>query len=183
MPKLVQLKDKDGPIYPVTRNLVAQVVLTSHQNIMEITGLDIIKDGGIYDIEIAEYGTTSSSSGHYLQVNGITTGYSGSHNYTWDRGSGWVVSTHTGCLAFANGWSMGTNLFYTSGTLQFFNKDWVGFDGVSFSANSDNSARVQVQQTTALALKNITNITSIRVIATSGGLIGSGSYMKIYKRG
>lgn len=166
-----------------SRELVKEVVLSSPSSIMEITGLDIIRDGGIYDIIVEEFSTTNTSSGHYLQLNGMGSGYNGRHRYIWDADySQWVNTIHSVCLAFTNGWSMGTPIFYTVGTLIFFNKDWMYFQSRGGTTTYDENRFVDVQCDTYVVNKNISNITSLRVICTDGDKIGVGSRMRIYKR-
>lgn len=166
-----------------TSQLVAEVVLTQASQVMEITGLDIKRDGGVYDIVIAEWSSVGTGRGHYLQINGKGSGYSGRHRYVWSNNpSSWVLSNHSGCLAFTNGWSMGEPLFYTVGTLVYFNHDWIYFTSRGGTATNNNARYVDVQCDTQLHSQNIQNITSIRVVCTDSDYIGVGSYMKIYKR-
>lgn len=168
-----------------SRELVKEIVLSSPSSIMEITGLDIIRDGGIYDIVVEEFSSRSSgsSSGHYLQLNGMNSGYNGRHRYIWQSDySQWVCTKHTACLAFANGWNIGTPLFYTVGTLIFFNHDWIYFQSRGGSTSYDGNKFVDVQCDTYVVNKNISNITSLRVICTDGDTIGQGSRIRVYKR-
>lgn len=170
-----QLKD--------VKTLVAEITLTSPNGVMEITGLNIIRDGGIYDIIIEEFSNSSTGSGHYLQINGMGTGYNGRHRYVWHADyTQWINTKHTACLGFTNGWSMGTALFYTVGTLIFFNKDWLYFQSRGGATTGDGNGFVDVQCDTYVVNKYIQNVTSLRVICTDGDTMGVGSSMKIYKR-
>lgn len=166
-----------------SRELVKEVILSSPSSIMEITDLDIVRDGGIYDIVVEEFSLTSTSSGHYLQLNSMVNGYNGRHHYIWNADySKWVNNMHSSCLAFANGWSMGTPIFYTVGTLIFFNKDWIYFQSRGGTTTHDGNRFVDVQCDTYVVNKNISNITSLRVVCTDGDKIGAGSRIRVYKR-
>lgn len=165
-----------------TGELVGEAVANGNVKELKVSGLDIKRDGYVYDIVVAEYSTAGTSRGHYLQLNDKGSGYSGRHRYVWSSSpSSWVLTTHSACLAFANGWSMGTPLFYTIGTLVYFNQDWLYFDSQGGTTTTGGNY-VDVHCNTYLVNQNQSNVTSIRIVCTDSDYIGNGSWIKVYRR-
>lgn len=182
MTKLINFKKDNDNILYSSGALVKEYIVPSATNSVNITGLDIKRDGGVYDIVIMEFTPTNSSGGHVMRVNGITDGYYGRHFYYWNNIATPTVTSHGGCLGFCNGWSQGTPLFFTTATLMYFNKDWVGFQALTNSNGVNSTDKyVTVWQNCQLLFKEVSNITSFQIVANDGQ-IGAGSIIKIYKR-
>ena len=157
--------------------LIAKNVLTSNSATLELTGLNL-QQGNIYRLEIMEYSTTGSSTGHFIQINNNGAGYYGTHWY-FGTNFGFTNSYHFNGLGFANGWDMDASLFHTTGTISYFNADWVGWNGQSVSVNASSNNVISVLHSGCLNMKGASTISNIR-IATGGDLIGVGSYIAIY---
>lgn len=165
-----------------TNKLVGQAIANGTVEMLEVTGLDIERDGGVYDIVIAEYSPNGDSTGHSVQVNGILGGkYSLTLNEMLSDGTQRVVTTRRDGIALANGYGQGANLFFTTGVLTWFNKDWSSFHAMSTAANYTGDVKVSVQQFGSACGMDLTNITSIQV-RSNGTKIGNGSFIKVYKR-
>lgn len=100
MDKLVQLKDKDGKLFPVIKNVVFDYTFPDDtKNTILIDGLDLKKDGGTYDILIIGKSTVASDVFWTLpdlinQSNYWSTGWYYSQNATADA-SGFATNTGT----------------------------------------------------------------------------------------
>lgn len=163
------------------KTLIAEVKLVEESNVMEISNLNL-KEGEIYEIVIAEFDTLNSSAGHLLQLNQITSGYVNTHNYNYANNDTVLTGKGTSGLAFTNGFSMNLQLFYTTGILTIFNKDWINFECLSSSSNTDGTNKITIHQSGHLNAKSLNSINSIRVVTVDSTQIGAGSFMKIYKK-
>ena len=153
---------------------IAETTLTSNSATLELNNLSL-EPGKLYKIIIAEYSTSSSIQGHLIKIN----------NNTVYKGIGIVngnsIFNYSASLGYANGWNMGTALFFTSGELQIFNPDWIAWNGNSICNVYDNSNMVMVNQGSCLTMKSVNPVTKISVEPLDGDLIGIGSYIKIYE--
>lgn len=162
-------------------NLVAEAVAETAVNSLTVSGLDIIKDGGIYDIVIADFSTSTSSGGHTLQCNGMESGYLGKHYYDWKNSGSFTHSQHSHGFGYVNGWDVGTSLCFSHGVITYFNKDWI--DGKIWMSSAMSTANwVDVYSRGTLYSQNVDNITSLTIKPHDGDLIGVGSYIRVYKR-
>lgn len=182
MTKLIDFKKSNDKVIYNSGTLVAEYIVSSPISSITIDNLDIKRDGGVYDIVIMEFTPTTSSGGHLIRINGIIDGYWGRHFYYWNNITTPTVTTHSGCLGFCNGWNQGSSLFFTTATLMYFNKDWIGFQAITNSNGTSSLDKyVTVWQNCQLLFKEVPNITSLQINANDG-LIGAGSIIKIYKR-
>lgn len=190
--------------------LVAETVLPANSNTLEVNGLDIIRDGGIYDIIIAEFDTgIASSLEHVLRINDISSGYKNTHMGTGTTfakkidGTTFDSEATTGTnmfysfysknaqgLVWTNGFGGRTNVFYTIGTLIRYDSNWITFSGSLTGHGSTDQNHltgdylISLWQTGALNGQSVSNINSLKVVRTTAqtGQIGKGSYIKVYKR-
>ena len=122
--------------------LIKEVVLTNSSLKMELTNLSLT--AGNYIIEIQEYSTTNSSAGHYVRINGGTSGYIGSHIYLHNGTFGY--NRHTAGICLCNGWSMRASLCHTIVNLSYFNKDWISANAQMTSGDNNNSSNIYVTE-------------------------------------
>lgn len=180
MSKSIKLKNNvylDAESVKNGMKLIARNELTSQSSTLELTGLNLQK-GKSYILEISEYSTTNSSAGHYIRINDISNNY-GTHWY-FGTGYGFTCSNHGSGVGFANGWNMNASLFHTTGTISYFNADWVGWNGQSVSVNSTDNKVISVLHSGCANMKAITTINKISVITSDGDTIGVGSYIELY---
>ena len=174
-------------------NLVAEAIAGTGSSILQVTGLDIVRDGGIYDLVIVDWDTSSSIAGHVLTFNGISANNKYNLSFTrfgsMDHGKGWEdYFNHTNLgLCYTNGWNSGSIIFYTVGTLIRYDNNWVGFNGQTIGGNDYNSSNphyiISNQGGIYKGTLEVPTITSLEITAQDQGcLIGRGSYIKVYKR-
>ena len=169
-------------LIPDKLNLVAEKTLETDSTEFEITGLDIIRDGGIYDIVIEEFSKIASSSGHVLTINDINPGtdYT-SNNITAISGNTTSFMAHNG-LCYVNGWNQGTKIFFVVGTIIMYNLDWISFTGTTTSIGITPDDGVFVTAGSCIIGKSIPNITKLKIVSLDGSSIAAGSIIKVYKR-
>ncbi len=165
--------------------LVAEATLDIASNKLTVSGLDIIRDGGVYDIVIAENATASSPGGHVLRVNDLTSGYHSSFIIASGAAQGatnlFRKEYVTTGLCYTNGWNQTTRVWYATGTLIYYNANRIGFNGQSFDASGTDEDYVNLVNGGAVINQNVENITSLNITA-SDGQIAAGSWIKVYKR-
>ena len=184
---------------PEETNLVGSITASANCTDLIVEGLDIKRDGWVYDIVVCEAASTNSTGGHLLMINNLRQGhYHNTHIYnktTFGQTPNTnltVFNTGTSGFAFTNGFGMKTGLFYTMGTITYFLDQpspgfmgplgrSAGFTGQSVSINSETSISI-IQSGTVNY--DLTNITSVGIYSPnpSNDLISSGSFIKVYKR-
>lgn len=160
--------------------LIGETKLTQNASELALTNLHL-QPGNTYKIIIAEYCPTSTGSGHCLIIDDAITGYIGMHSYVGTNYTTRQDISHTNCLAWVNGWGVGTPLCFTEVTLQFFNKDWIGAQGRMVTSAGDASWTLDVMSTGSYNGHNMTEINTLKVKPRDATQIGTGSYIKIYK--
>ena len=165
--------------------LVAEATLDVASNKLTVSGLDIIRDGGVYDIVIVESSATSSPGGHVLRVNDLTSGYHSSFIIASGAAQGatnlFRKEYVTTGLCYTNGWSQSKRKFYVTGTLIYYDANWIGFNGQSYVGSDTDNDYVNLVNGGAVINQNVENITSLNITA-SDGQIAAGSWIKVYKR-
>ena len=167
--------------------LVAQAMASdSNQNELVVDGLDIVKDGGVYEVVIAEYGAEISQAGHVLRINDEDNENAYSNRlYTHDESNLFSTAPVHNGLCYTNGWNS-DGLFYTTGKLIYFDNNWIGFIGQSFYGVSENAQdqrsikNMLVLQGGSVVFANVENITKLRIHSLDKN-IGEGSFIKVYK--
>lgn len=182
MTKLIDFKKNNDKVIYNSGALVAEYIAPEHVSSITINNLDIKRDGGIYDIIIMEYTPTTSSQGHFIRINGLTDGYYGKHYYEWNNSKSIVCAEHGTTLGFCNGWNQSTSLFFTTATLMYFNKDWIGFQAnTNCNLTGTSIQGISVLQNCQVLFKEVDNITSLTILGNDSQ-IGRGSVVRIYKR-
>lgn len=157
-------------------NLIASIVLKEDSVKMQLSNLNL-QPGKAYRIVIAEFSKTQTSNGHYIGINDKVDGYTGQILVSRNIGTQPEINgtSITKGLGLSNGWAKGTILFYTSGIIEYFNKDWIGCQLIS------NAENLVITQGGYLKNANIQSIDSIEVRCLDSDKIGTGSWMKLYK--
>lgn len=173
--------------------LIAEVTATGFVPVLKIDNLDL--GPGTYEIVYAEYSSAASGPGHVLRLNGATSGYQGVHMHpaglsTSDEEGKWRIAYHGNGLAYVNGWDHGTQLCYGTYTLHYFNKDWIAVTGQSHltpapdtvpSGGKDGEWNILFEQ--GCYNGHVTEkITSISIEPLDSTTIGTGSYIRLYKK-
>lgn len=173
--------------------LIAEVTATGFVPVLKIDNLDL--GPGTYEIVYAEYSSAASGPGHVLRLNGATSGYQGIHMHpaglsASDEEGKWRIAYHGNGLAYVNGWSHGTQLCFGTYTLHYFNKDWITATGQSHltpsphdvpSGGVDGEWNILFEQGSYNG--HVTEkITSISIEPLDSTTIGTGSYIRLYKK-
>jgi predicted lactoylglutathione lyase len=175
--------------------LIGEVTATGFVSKLTLDNLNLTP--GVYEIIYAEFSNKSTGTGHVMRINGLTSGYQGIHMHPADMkigasGMTWRIAYHGNGLAYVNGWSQGTGLCYGVYTLHYFNKDWITVTGEShivlnptqtgvYDGGVDGGWNILYQQGSYNG--HVTNsINSISLEPLDDSLIGTGSYIRIYKK-
>lgn len=175
--------------------LIGEVTATSFVSKLTLDNLNLTP--GVYEIIYAEFSSKSTGMGHVMRMNGLTDGYQGIHMHPEDMKAGasgmtWRIAYHGNGLAYVNGWDQGTGLCYGVYTLHYFNKDWITATGEShivlnptqtgvYTGGVDGCWNIIYQQSSYNG--HVTNsINSISLEPLDDSLIGTGSYIRIYKK-
>jgi hypothetical protein len=173
--------------------LIAEVTATGFVPVLKIDNLDL--GPGTYEIVYAEYSSAASGPGHVLRLNGATSGYQGIHMHPVGLSASetegkWRIAYHGNGLAYVNGWDHGTQLCYGTYTLHYFNKDWITVTGQSHltpapdivpSGGKDGEWNILFEQGCYNG-HTTRNITSISIEPLDSTTIGTGSYIRLYKK-
>ena len=165
--------------YEKRGRLVAEAkVLTSGITKLEVTGLDIIRDGYVYDIEIAEFAPepNGSGAGHMLRINNLVEGYSSTEWGFMSSSQDFFTLPITLGLAYTNGWTSGNAVCFTSGTLNMYNGNWISFTGQTNLGSYDNTQRLNLIHFGNMSGRNEveTNINSLQIVSIDGKELGVG---------
>lgn len=173
--------------------LIAEVTATSFVSVLKLDNLNL--GPGTYEIVYAEFSSAATGPGHVLRLNGATTGYQGIHMHpagmiASETEGKWRIAYHGNGLAYVNGWSHGTQLCYGTYTLHYFNRDWIAATGQSHLTPSpdtvstggvDGEWNILFEQ--GCYNGHITEkITSISIESLDSTTIGTGSYIRLYKK-
>lgn len=152
--------------------LVAEVRATERTQKLELTNLNL--GFGEYKIFVDEYSDTTTSTGHFLTINEIRSGYSTQCIHS-AGGNNLDCFAHPYTLLLTNGWNAGAALFFTSADLHYFDQGWLGCEAIT------SGPSLLAIQSGYLAYQNVTRINSIEIVTTDGDYIGAGSKIKLYK--
>lgn len=75
----------------INNGKLVRKIVTQGENVITISDLDIVSDGGIYDIEII--GKLNANADVYMKINGISSGYYQNGHYTSTSNGSESVST------------------------------------------------------------------------------------------
>ena len=172
------LKNKNGDtLFPESRKLVAQATADGLSTTLTVTGLDILRDGNVYDIIIQVYGTSRS----VLVIPGKSkykTCFMLLTNKTF------IYDEVNDCLDYVTGWQKPTySLWFSIGTLSRFDDNWIQYNSIDScgGTTSTNSAIVKITGGGCYG-DSVTNITQLSLQSQDGNNIGVGSYIRVYKR-
>lgn len=173
--------------------LIAEVTATGFVPVLKLDNLNL--GPGTYEIVYAEYSSAATGPGHVLRLNGATSGYQGIHMHpaglsASESDGTFRIAYHGNGLAYVNGWSHGTQLCFGTYTLHYFNKDWITATGQSHLTPSPHevpSGGVNGEWNILFEQGSYNGhvtekITSISIEPLDSTTIGTGSYIRLYKK-
>jgi len=153
-------------------NLVAEVTVTSGTTSVKIDGLDLVADGGVYDIVITWQPVNTTADYAYLKLNTSTSGYAWIEKY---------YPSYAGEYNYnASNFRIGHSGSYEAFSVLTLVKSNVSGSGVFFESINGSFGSAQYSMNFVGTNATISNVTSMTF--TMAQSFKTGTRIKIYKR-